>query len=41
MQLHNLSRPRDIPFTENEAIAELNEERFPEGAKMPDTLKYK
>ena len=33
-QLYNLLTPRDIVLTENETIAGLNEEKFPEWTKF-------
>ena len=41
MQLYNSLRWRDVLFTENETIADLNNEKFTEGAKLPDARKYK
>ena len=41
MQLFNSLRWRDVLFTENETIADLNKEKFTEGAKLPDARKYK
>ena len=41
MKLYTILRPRDVIFTENETIAELNEEKFSEEAKLLETLKYK
>ena len=41
MQLYNSLRPRNKLLTENESIAESNEKKFAQWAKLPDTPKYK
>ena len=41
MKLYTILRPRDVIFTENETISELNGEKFSEEVKFLETLKYK
>lgn len=41
MFLYYLLRPIGALSTDNETIAECNENKLPEGAKFLDTVKYK